>query len=344
MAITNTELLQVQAAATQVLQRPENRDRNFGVFQKLWDNRATLLPYLSSPEGARTIDPEAGVSSAKVALFENKGDAAGTSRSTSHSGSALSTVTSTLTWATVSQAFSVSMKDADSNFFKKPQQMAQGFLTARQKCLAKINTDALAFLEANKSGVTAVSTYPLADVTFDGTNDIHNVAAAGKDLFFSIAQTIMEVNNYGGFGIDFIHDYNLKQLALNFFNQGANNDVNKQYQIGSNFNYASALIAAAGTQYGLGYMFPTGSVAVISAIPKANRNGAQGDSQLWGTYVDPVYPELTWALHVREIAEDGNRNQDLRWSWELSVDYAFKASPLSTTDETVIQKIALLKS
>jgi len=343
MAITSTVLLQLQAGANEILQKPENRDKNFGVFEKLWDNRQTLFPFLASPDGATAIDPEDGVKSAQVASFENKGDAVGTTRSSSHTGAALSTTTDTLTWATVSQPFGVSMKDATGNFFKEAAQMAQGMITARQLCLQKINTDALAFLDANKSGVSAVTSYPINNVTFDGTNDIHNVANGGKDLFFAIIQTIMEANNYGGFGIDFIHDYNLKQLALQFFNQGANNDVNKQYQIAQNFNYAAALISSASTA-GLGYMFPTGSVGIITAIPKKNREGMAGDGQIWGSMVDPVYPGLVWALHAREVAQNGTKNQDLHKYFELSVDYSLKAAKLSTSDETVIQKVALLNA
>ena len=344
MAITGTEILQLQVGVDKLFQDVENRDTDYGVFEKLWDGRKSLYGALATPEGMKTLDPEASITSAKLASFENKGDDAGTARASGHAGSSLSSTTQTITWATVTQGFGISKKDADSNFFKEEAQLAQGFLTARQICLKQMTDAALAFLEANKSGVSAVTSYPINNVSFDGTNDIHNVANGGKDLFFSILQTIMKANNYGNFGIDFIHDYNIMQLANDYFHQGSGNDVNKQYQISPNFSYASTLISAPALSAGVGYMFPKGAVAAISAIPKMNRRGDRGDNQIWGSIADKVYPELTWGVNVREVAQDGSINQDLHKYVELSLDYSFGKAKLSATDETVIQKVALLNA
>jgi len=343
MAITATQELQAQARIAEKAQAQELRTPNFGTVQKLHENRSIVYPFLTTPEGDMTMDPEAANDSAQVAVFKNENEAVKTAIQSSHTGDAPATATQSITWSVAAADFNISMKDASDNFFKHPELFENQLLIARQKVLTAVETAAKAYLESNKTGVSAISAtaIELPGTTFDGS--ITTVANAQKDLFFSLLSEIMDENDYKGM-LDFVHEGGFGVLAKDFLAQGEANSTNKQYQVADNLNLMRSRLTKTGTQYGLGYAFPEGGVGLVTALPKLNRDGMEHENQVWDSMPDPVYPDMTWGLHIIEGVEDGNKNQDAVQKFELSLHYAMNDAYLSTTDETVIHKIELLNS
>ena len=239
MAITSTAILKRQVALSEKFQNPEFRQPNFGAFQKLFENKEGVMPFLATPEGEASMDPQAANATAQVAAIKNSNEAVKTAIASSHTGDAQTTTTQSISWNTAAADFKISYKDASDNFFKRPELLDKSLMSARQVALVKAETDALAYLEAQRSQVSEISAAvgtELPGVAFSADDDLTTVAYEQKDLFYSLLSEIMEENDYKG-AIDFVHNGALGVLAKDFINQGAGNSVNKQYQVSQMINF-----------------------------------------------------------------------------------------------------------
>src|SRR6056297_1742572 len=138
MAITATQVLQAQARIAEKAQAQELRTPNFGTVQKLHENRSIVYPFLTTPEGDMTMDPEAANDSAQVAVFKNENESVKTAIQSSHTGDAPATATQSITWSVAAADFNISMKDASDNFFKYPELFENQLLIARASCRERV--------------------------------------------------------------------------------------------------------------------------------------------------------------------------------------------------------------
>jgi hypothetical protein len=339
MAYTNSIFNALQTELSQVFQSQDLREGDYGATEKLIQNAPSLAPNLETNERGRFIIDPQQTNQTEAEYFKRSTAAVSNSISYDHSGSAGSSDTLSLSWKAYSRNFAISKKRNMRNFLGS-QIFENEIKNARLDLLAEIEADNIAYLEAQKSQVNDIGTTNLNGVAFDGATYISKVDKAQEDRVFAILKKMMQYNDYKGV-IDFVHDYNFGILGAEFLAQGSQNADNLAYQVLGNMNYMEAQIDAVSGYDAVGYMFPAGSVASVMSVPHMNREGEDIGTEVWGIIPDPKY-SFDWGFHAKLSGSDDYQAQDLGVEYQLFTFQAQGKAPLSTTNETVIQKVGLL--
>lgn len=295
----------------------------------------------------------------------------GTTRAARPTGTVGDSVQIGLTWQTVTESFSWSFKQGDTNVFSG-QEMLQNQL--KQACLnlhSRIGTILLNYLYTNRN---QIMTIPYTAATVQGVNAngtpnfAYEVAGSDKNFFFQKAANVMTQLNYLG-GFDVIADPAAFVLAQQLRAQGTQNSANLAFQFDRISNLAMTN-EAIDTNYptnGTALFMPEASYSLLPWIPKQNREGF-GDYESyvggWGTFQDPfglsidelqmdatgkmvsVSNPLTYSLYAYSQASDNGaangQTQDRVTVFELSLDFAPTLAPLSGANESVVNEFALL--
>lgn len=282
-------------------------------------SRATSVYYL--------LNPTFTTGSARVAL---------------HTGPNGVSAADSISFTTVSAAFSAEITQHDDNVIQyNPTLMAQ-FRKAVDYIVGAIETAGATFIQANKTTVNA-NNDRLG--TWNATPDAFEIAIANQNNWFYIAKDNMFQNNYAP-TYDVIMDNYMYFKYQELNNQGAGNATNYGWQF-SETRGALCNSLTIDSYKGVSYWMPTGSLGLLTWIPEANRRGDQlANFDMLGTFTDPRYPFITFALSMYQkrvdMASAGGNVQAFPSQFELSVDYSFKKAPLSASGETVIHKVALL--
>lgn len=247
-----------------------------------------------------------------------------------------------ISWTTVSRAFSAEVSQHDDNVIAYNPTLMMQLRKAIDGIMGAIETAGATFIQANKTTVNA-NNDRLG--TWQATPDAFEIAIANENNWVYIGKDNMYQNNYDP-TYDVIMDnylyFKFNQLAA----QGAGNATNYGWQ----FNEMRGALCNSLTidsYKGVSYWMPTGTLGLLTWIPKANRDNRQRDNaDLLTTFTDPRYPGVTFAMSIyttrTDMASAGGNVQAFLTQFELSVDYAFKKAPLSVSGETVIHKVALL--
>ena len=284
--------------------------------------------------------------------------ATGAARTYNHTGSHGDSVELPFTWTTISQTFSTSLKNMDTNIFGIEEAIYQGMKNCVLDIHAQIETSGIAYLQTNKTAVVSSinsGNPPGNYVTWNAGNQTYEISADVKQQFVQYADVAMKFNKYNMKNFDFIMDTKSFPQAEFWKSQGAGNFQNTAFQFAGNDIYPS--IELTDSNYvngGLALCMPKGGFAMIPWIPKQNRLGV-GDYNDYnggfGSFIDPftnpdgVYTGgLVFAVHGYALRADNSSNnsvqQDLQMEFEVSVDIAMATSPLSNSNETVIYQFA----
>ena len=248
-----------------------------------------------------------------------------------------------LSWKTYSTTVGHSYKIFDNNYYSEAQGFANDLYGAFLALHDAIETDAIAYLETNRTGVNAGSS---SLGTFNSTADKFNIANANKDRYLNYVDTVMRENKYYG---DIRHINNVAATALwkEQTAQGPANDSNLAYQFGRMKLLESHTITT-GSDLITAYAFDPYAVTMIDWIPSINRKGIVSGQEEWTTMGDIFGFPITWAVFKKEACTDttdyGGHTQDLKTVYEISVDISFAKAPLSVATETPIFKFGLLSS
>jgi hypothetical protein len=333
----------VLLAAVGVLDKKFNekelRRPKYGAFEAFLTKRGMLIPDFKSIWQAeqRTL-------TAKY-LLRTSGSV-GTSRSCTINKAYGDSASFNISWKTYSRTVSTSTKIFDNNEYSTMQAFSNDIYNAFMDLYAAIETDAVAYLEANRTGVQGARTLN----TWDGTNDVMQVAHSDRDNYLNYIKTEAYALNYRQNLMD-IHSVNLMAMYAQQYAQGTSNDENLTFQFPGFSHYVSQSITNSSDAFGTSYIVEDGGIAVLDWIPPLNRKGNKSDSgAVWTTMPDPFGYPLTWSVYRVDGCVDtsgstyNGATQDYVVNYEISVDLSFNHAPLSTTDEEVILKYELLST
>jgi hypothetical protein len=270
----------------------------------------------------------------------------GSARTHNHTGVKGDTATLTPTWASYTDKFNMSLKQADNSLYNADEQMFQEISNVVANFMEGYETAATAYLFNNRSGVNVATAYG----TFDSTNDVFEIAAANEDTAIQITKIAMDANKYVGsmkvFCDSVAYAKFEKQAA-----QGVSNATNLSFQFnGVTFVHsvglgALAVALDAGYNKGFWIVVPDGTVATLPWIPVQNRQGVSTKVADFSSLLNPVDGEA-YGIHTYEVGADDSANngytQDVVTQYEVSQDLAFVKAPLTTAGETTIQAFGIV--
>jgi hypothetical protein len=250
-----------------------------------------------------------------------------------------------LSWQTYAFTVKTNVKVFENNYYSQLQAFQNDLYNGFMDAYNEIETDAVAFLDANRTTLQGLRTLN----TWDAVNDIMVVANDDRDNYLNYISTELYAQRYRGVLQD-IHSINLRAMYRQQFAQGASNDENLQFQFPGFLHYDSYMIDSSG-YFGTSYIVEEGGIALLDWIPPINRNGQVAASgPVWTTMADPFGYPFTWAVYTKDGCEDtdhGNTGdpygavQDYYKIYEISLDLSFNAAPITVAGETPIHKYAL---
>lgn len=309
---------------------PEKRLKSAGVLAAFLKNREIAMPNLGE---LRTKEERA-----EKGYFMNRTKRNPiTGRTHNHSGTVGDSTEVAFAWNTYGDVFQTSLKRSDNLLHTDAQLLANEIENAMKNIYESVDAAGLAFLAANKTGVNVAA----KNGTFNGTNDVFEVAAADVNRFLQSGKSMLRQNYYSG-AADVILDPTLFVEAEFLANQGSSNATNYGFQFSGLDIMESVQLADANYAQGAGYFIPQGTISVIDWIPSQNRAGYGNlESHVggFGTIQDPI-SGMTFALHGYQDRADtsasGGDTQDVVMEWEISVDLSFNKAPLTVAEETTI--------
>jgi hypothetical protein len=326
-------LLTAQTIVANRYKQPEMRMKPAPAFSLLTRNDNFLIV---GAETLKTRDDRA----IEAHLLARTKRTAGSARAHDHTGTIDDSQKVTLTWTTKSDKFAISLKLLDKSVHDFNTVLANKFEQACMNILEDKETEAIAYLMAQKS--TASPT--LKGATFNTVPDAVEIALANTTTFYQRLKSVMRQNYFGG-TIDVIAD-SLKYIdAEKDGAQGAGNSTNLGFQfLGLNI-VESPELTDADFASGCALAMPQGSVAALNWIPKQNRQGWGDYNAYNGGYGVFKFMGYTFAVHgyaqrANTSASNGDV-QDVTMEFEVSLDSSYNKSPLTTiagrTDSVIIE-------
>ena len=326
-------LLTAQTMVADKYKHPEMRMKPAPAFSLLTSNDNFLIV---GAETLKTRDDRA----IEAHLLSRTKRTSGAARAYNHTGTIDDSQKVTLTWTTKSDKFAISLKLLDKSVFDFNSVLANKFEQACMNVLEDKETEAIAYLVAQRA--TAQPT--LKGATFNATFDAVEVGADDENKFFQRIRSIMRQNMFSG-QIDMIAD-SLMSVNAEFLNaQGSSNATNYGFQFGGLSIAESIELSDANYAKGIVLAMPSGTAGALNWIPKQNRSG-------WGDYNSNVggfgqfsFMGYQFAVHGYAARADTSASngdtQDVTMEFEVSLDSSFNVSPLdyvtNRTDSVIIQ-------
>lgn len=326
-------LLTAQTMAADTYQKPEMRIKPSPAFELLTKNDNFLIV---SAETLKTRDDRA----IEAHLLARTKRTAGSARAATHAGTIDDSQKVTLTWTTKSDKFAISLKLLDKSVFDFNKVLANKFAQACMNILEDKETEAIAYLMAQRSTTSPT----LKGATFNTTPDAVEISLGNAASFIARVKSVMRQNYFGG-QLDMIND-SLLQIA--FDAQAANggqNATNTAYQFPGVNRVESVELTDADYASGCALVMPAGSVAALNWIPKQNRQGWGDYNNYTGGYGTFSFMGYTFAVHgyagrADTSAANGD-TQDVLMEFEVSLDSSFNKAPLdyvtSRTNSVIIE-------
>ncbi len=335
----NSNLVKAQARLLGAFQSSELRFRFPATYLALKAMSPVMFPNYSElrVREDRTVETNFAARSSR---------SLGSARTHNHTGVKGDTATLTPTWASYTDKFNMSLKQADNSLYNADEQMFQEISNVVANFMEGYETAATAYLFNNRSGVNVATAYG----TFDSTNDVFEIQAADQDTAIQITKIAMDANKYVGsmkvFCDSVAYAKFEKQAA-----QGVSNATNLSFQFnGVTFVHsvglgALAVALDAGYNKGFWIVVPDGTVATLPWIPVQNRQGVSTKVADFSSLLNPVDGEA-YGIHTYEVGADDSANngytQDVVTQYEVSQDLAFVKAPLTTAGETTIQAFGIV--
>lgn len=266
--------------------------------------------------------------------------ASGSTRVYNHTGSFDDSQSMNLSWTLKSDKFAISLKLLDKNIFDFNTVLANKFEQACMNVLEDKETEAIAYLVAQR----ATQQPTLKGASFDAGNDAVEIAGANATSFMQRIKSVMKQNYFGG-QLDVIADSNLQIAFQQQMAQGAANSANLQYQFPGARIVESVELVDANYDKGSALVFPTGTVGAINWIPKQNRSGWGDYNSYVGGYGTFNFLGYQFAVHGYAVRSDTSGSngsaQDVTLEFEVSFDTSYNKAPIfyttSRTDSVIVE-------
>jgi len=332
-----SNLLTAQTMVSDRYKTPEMRMKPAPAFQLLTSNENFLIV---GAETLKTRDDRA----IEAHLLSRTKRTAGSARAHDHTGTINDSQKVTLTWTTKSDKFAISLKLLDKSVFDFNTVLANKFEQACMNILEDKETEAIAYLRAQR----ATQNPTLKGASFDTTNDAVEISASNATSFLQRVKSVMKQNYFSGI-MDVIADSNM-QIAFDFqAAQGAGNGTNLGYQFPGAKIVESVELADSNYSEGIVLAMPQGSVAALNWIPKQNRTGWGDYNSYVGGFGTFTFMGYTFAVHgyaSRANTSSSNGDlQDVTMEFEVSLDSSYNKAPLDYTTgrtDSVILEFAQL--
>ena len=292
--------------------------------------------------------------------FDRSERALSSGRSHNHTGTSGDTLFITPSFNTLSDPFSITLKQPDNNLYSYDEMLANEMEQSIRNFMTGLEDNAKDFIFNNRSNFNAAN-YPIG--TFDSIDFVYTIpeselapAAPNGTTPAQIIDSIMEENFLTGNQLVFCDSLDYDKFRK-ISEQVAGNDTNTSFQFGNktfvrsiDLNGATRFGSLAGTyDKGVFCVVPEGSIAHLDWIPVQNRDGVDTKLQTYSMIENPI-DGSDYAFHFYPERIDGTtRNgytQDEAEQYELSFDSSFQIAPLSSAsqaqNETVIQAFAFV--
>jgi hypothetical protein len=269
--------------------------------------------------------------------------ASGAARTHNHTGTFDDSQKVTLTWTTKSDKFAISLKLLDKSVFDFNTVLANKLEQACMNVLEDKETEAIAYLRAQRTAVSAPVSGALKKATFSDANDSFEIDAADKNQFYQIIGSILRQHKYSSM-LDVIADSSLYVSAEFQGQQGAGNNTNLAFQFQNKRIVESVELADANYPQGVVIAMPQQSVCALNWIPKQNRTGWGDFNAYNGGYGTFTFMGYKFALHGyasrTDTSASNGDSQDVTMEFEVSLDTSYNKAPLTNANESVIYQIA----
>jgi hypothetical protein len=263
-----------------------------------------------------------------------------TSREHDHTGDRGDSKASTLSWNSIVETFSISIKQMDNNLMSFEENYAAQLNSCIMNVLERQEAAQLANLIADRTEVNK-GTIQGAWNSTDNVMEIYNVQG---EKFFQNVRTSMD-NNLFRNNVMVVVD-SLAYMNADFtMNQGPQNGTNLGFQH-AGMNIAKTTSAIDADYIGAALAFDMNTVGIVPWIPVQNRKPLDPKAALtyngdYGSITVPVYDDkgnvaytLDFAIHSYAGRSDssakGGYKQDVTIEVEVSLDAAYLSAPLST--------------
>ena len=347
-----SQLVAAQAKFAKNFQDPELRRKQNPALALALKNLSATIP---SHIELRTREDRA----VNAYLLKTRQPGAGTARAARPTGTKGDSMAVGLTWQSVVETFTISMKQAGNNVFSYQEMLANELLQAALNIHSRLGTIFLNYMYAHRNQLLLANPQGAAA---DGVNFDYQVAGADSQFFFQKLRSIMDQHYYRG-QLDVIADSLSFMQAQKLRAQGQQNATNLTFQFDNMDVVNTTEQIDSNSTNGTALAMPAGTFAALPWIPMENRQG-KGDFESYNggysTMQDPlgltlkdldangkvVDAPLNLAVYAYTVAADDQANngyyQDQVTTFEISIDMAPTLAPLSGANESVVNEFVQL--
>lgn len=324
-------LAKAQAQILGQFQSPEQRLKANGAFSPFARNTQYTIPEIESLRVSHDRPVE-------VNFMARSKRSTSQARSARHTGDQGDGGKVSLTWKKYVDTASTSIKLSENTIWSDTQIVANEIDQIMKNIAEDVHADSLAYLDTSKSGVNAAT----VNGSFNGTNDVFEIAQADKDFYFQYAESMLNQNFYRG-SFDAVLDPKKYVEFMHLANQGTGNATNFGYQF-NNMNAVQAIgLSDANYTSGIGFFIPQGTIGVVDWTPVKNRE-SYGDINTYvgglrtieNPYLNGVTCSLSAYVDRADRSAVGGNEQDFVIQWEISAEIALTKAPLVAAGETTI--------
>jgi hypothetical protein len=333
---STSNLLTAQTIVSDKYKKPEMRMKPAPAFGLLSSNDNFLVV---GAETLKTRDDRA----IEAHLLSRTKRNSGSARAYNHTGTFDDSQKVTLSWTTKTDKFAISLKLLDKSVFDFNTVLANKLEQACMNILEDKETEAIAYLRAQRTAVSSTPSGAVKRATYNSTNTSFEVDATNKSQFYQIVSSILKQHKYSS-ALDVVADSSLYIDAEYIAAQGSSNSANLAFQFQNKTIVESIELNDSNYDKGVVIAMPKQSVCVLNWIPKQNRNGWGDFNSYVGGFSTFEYLGYTFALHGyasrTDTSSSNGDTQDVTLEFELSLDSSYNKAPLTTANETVIYQIA----
>ena len=312
----------------------ETRKSRYGALQCILDSTSDLIP-----EAQVKALRECSSQTSSIDVMVKQAAGVGTDRACCKGG-ALMSANVPLTYQGFCESFEISVFEHCGNRIKEQTAFNHGLAEALRNLYTRIDSAAVAHLEASKSNGLA-TTYPLALGAFQ-------VPQAEKESYFNNVLTDLSINDYFGAYKNVASTSQTGLIRTDEFNAGKDCCLpdSSPFAEGRFIHSPSNRVTNAVGAQSTSYIFEKGQVGMISWINQISRRGETIGAESWDSLVDPVFG-LPLELKICKECVDNSATfgagaeNDLVTKYALYLDVSF-VNAYSSDANTGIYKYEVL--
>lgn len=289
MSILATKLQQVRGKFPALIDAQENRKEDYSLFQMVTkESSPSFVGGLVSRDTYAKYKNSFGRQMA-IPVLEDGALTLVNSVSCTVQDTELTTDLVQLNTVTLATSFTMIPAEYKDNHLGYSEALNENMERVQELFLEEIERNIITNLEAEKSLIYN-STLVGAGRRFPLNLDAMDVDQAQKDSFFTYVPSIMKADKFTNRRFHVVADPTVYATAWRLANQGSNNSVNQQFQLGNlDFTYSNSVPVAGGSE-GTAYIMPKGSIAYITRLYPDCEMRKKSGSKEWGTTKLPMMP------------------------------------------------------